>query len=88
MNRNFSGDTINNKKKTESYKESTIYELTIRSVEDIVDRAIGVIDFNIHVDNGDGLCVPAEYSVTKGTIRGGLTEEVGDLVKIDPAKQQ
>ena len=43
----------------------------------------GVVDVNIHVDCGDGTCVPAEISVSKGSLRQGLSEEFDAVIWIN-----
>ena len=42
--------------------------------DDLLDSPFGVIDVNIR-NKYDGICEPQEFSVSKGTLRLGLSEE-------------
>ncbi|XP_063683639.1 uncharacterized protein LOC134818137 [Bolinopsis microptera] len=80
------GNKWNDKKWAKISKGSQSFKESILSVDSIIDRPLGIIDFSAHVEYMDGFTVPAEFSLVQGTIRNGLdhTSIYNELLRIDP----
>ena len=86
----FRGTKWNDEKWAEISIGCQIFKESILSVDSIIDRPLGIIDFNAHVEYMDGLTVPAEFSIVQGTIRNGLdhTSIYSELLRIDPLNKK
>ena len=74
-----------NEKKQKLIEEATKeFRQNIRSESWLINATIGIIDFATFVDYGNGLCVPAEFSIARGTLRGGLDNVYSQIIGVNP----
>ncbi|KAL5269263.1 hypothetical protein ACHWQZ_G002919 [Mnemiopsis leidyi] len=81
------------KKSKKIRKSCRLFQQSLGSIEDLINRQFGIIDFNAHVDYMDGLTVPAEFALVQGSIKNGLnltgtTSPCNELFLIEPENKR
>ena len=89
----FRGEKWEVKKSKKIRKSCQLFQQSLGSIEDLINRQFGIIDFNAHVDYMDGLTVPAEFALVQGSIKDGLnltgtTSPCNELFLIEPENKR
>ena len=88
----FSGEKWEEKKRKKISKCSQLFIQSLGSIEELIKRKFGIIDFSAHVEYMDGLTVPAEFGLVQGSLKTGLDMETdsryNELILIEPLNKR